>query len=233
MIQFENVIFSPNNKVVLGPISIQLSEHRIGVVGRNGSGKSSFLRMAAGLIDPSQGQVTVSDIDVAKDRLGALDVIGIIFQNPDHQIIFPTVSEEVAFGLQQQGHSKDAAMLAANKVLSDHGCADWGDRHTHTLSQGQRHLVCLISVLAMKPATILLDEPYAGLDIPTAARLHRKLANVEQQVILVTHDPKVLTGFDRVIWIENGEVHADGSAKDVLADFENYMTELGALDVDP
>lgn len=232
MIKFEGVKFAPAGTHVLGPIDIALSEQRIGIVGRNGSGKSSFLRLAAGLIEPSDGAVSINEINVAKDRKGALDVVGIIFQNPDHQIIFPTVQEEVAFGLYQQGQTKTQSQDTALAALKLHGCAEWAARHTHTLSQGQRHLVCLISVLAMEPATILLDEPYAGLDIPTAARLHRKLAQVDQQVVLVTHDPSALSDFDRVIWIEKGAVHMDGPARQVLGDFRAAMDVLGAQDAD-
>jgi biotin transport system ATP-binding protein len=227
---FRDVEYTPQGNPVLGPISVEMPEQRIGIVGRNGSGKSSFARLLAGLIKPDVGLVTIAGVDVAKDRKQALTTIGIIFQNPDHQIIFPTVGEEMAFGLHQMGMPRERAAEKAALTLSYHGRAHWFDRSTHELSQGQRHFVCLMSVLAMEPKTIVLDEPYAGLDIPTSMQLHRWLDGLEQQVILITHDPDALTGFDRVLWLEKGHIAGDGAAKLVLAKFKAEMSRLGGLD---
>ncbi len=227
---FENVEYRPQGSHVLGPVSVKLPEQRIGVVGRNGSGKSSFARLLAGLIAPDVGKVSIAGVDVAKDRKKAVSTVGIIFQNPDHQIIFPTVSEEMAFGLQQMGMSRDRAARKVMQVLAKHHCTGWADRNTHALSQGQRHLVCLMSVLAMGPKTIVLDEPYAGLDIPTSMQLHRWLDQLALQIILITHDPKVLTGFDRVLWFEGGMIAGDGQARPVLKDFTREMKRLGGRD---
>lgn len=227
---FKDVEYTPQGTHVLGPVSVEMSEQRIGIVGRNGSGKSSFARLLAGLIKSDAGHVTVADVDVAKDRKAALTTIGIIFQNPDHQIIFPTVGEEMAFGLHQMGMPRERATEKAALTLSYHGRAHWFDRSTHELSQGQRHFVCLMSVLAMEPKTIVLDEPYAGLDIPTSMQLHRWLDGLDQQIILITHDPDALAGFDRVLWFEGGHIAGDGAAKSVLANFKSEMARLGGLD---
>jgi biotin transport system ATP-binding protein len=227
---FKDVEYTPQGHPVLGPISVEMSEKRIGIVGRNGSGKSSFARVLAGLIKPDEGHVSVAGVDVAKDRKAALTTIGIIFQNPDHQIIFPTVGEEMTFGLHQMGMPRARAAEKAALILSDHGRAHWFDRSTHELSQGQRHFVCLMSVLAMEPKTIVLDEPYAGLDIPTSMQLHSWLTGLDQQVILITHDPDALAGFDRVLWLEGGHIAGDGAAKPVLTKFKAEMTRLGGMD---
>lgn len=227
---FKEVEYTPQGNHVLGPVSVEMSEQRIGIVGRNGSGKSSFARLLAGLIKPDVGHVTVAGVDVAKDRKAALTTIGIIFQNPDHQIIFPTVGEEMAFGLHQMGMPRERATEKAALTLSYHGRAHWFDRSTHELSQGQRHFVCLMSVLAMEPKTIVLDEPYAGLDIPTSMQLHRWLDGLDQQIILITHDPDALAGFDRVLWLEGGHIAGDGAANLVLANFKAEMARLGGLD---
>ncbi len=227
---FEDVEYRPQGTHVLGPVSVELSERRIGVVGRNGSGKSSFSRLLAGLIASDVGKVTVRDVDIVKDRKAALSTVGIIFQNPDHQIIFPTVGEEIEFGLQQMGMPRERAAQKAALTLSYHGRSHWLDCSTHTLSQGQRHFVCLMSVLAMEPKTIVLDEPYAGLDIPTSLQLHRWLDKLDQQIILITHDPEKLKDFDRVLWLEKGLIVKDGPADDVLKGFNTEMTRLGEQD---
>lgn len=226
---FDNVSLAKDGKQIIGPLSLTLHEKRIGIVGQNGSGKSTFARLLAGLIAPDTGAVLLGGKDLYKNRKTALAQIGVIFQNPDQQIIFPTVVEEIAFGLQQQGQSKKAAHAKAMQVLIQHSRSDWADRNTHVLSQGQRHYLCLMAVLAMEPALILLDEPYAGLDIPTSMGLHHMLDQLDQSLVMITHDPVVLQNFDRVIWLENGQIKQDGPAAPVLADFSAEMQRLGQL----
>ncbi len=226
---FDNVSLAKDGKQIFGPLSLNLREKRIGIVGQNGSGKSTFARLLAGLIAPDSGQVHLNGANLFKDRKTALAHIGVIFQNPDQQIIFPTVIEEIAFGLQQQGLNKTDAHRRAQDVLARHGRADWADRNTHILSQGQRHYLCLMAVLAMQPSLIILDEPYAGLDIPTSMGLHHMLGKLDQSLVMITHDPAVLQEYDRVIWLENGSVKQDGPAAPVLADFSAEMQRLGAL----
>jgi biotin transport system ATP-binding protein len=219
-------------KPVLSDVSAHLTEARIGIAGRNGSGKTTLLRLVAGLVAPTEGTIRVGGVDPARDRRAMLGRIGILFQNPDHQIIFPTVEEELAFGLRQQGRSEAEARVAARAVLARQGRAHWAGATVQTLSQGQRQWLCLMSVLAMEPATILLDEPFAALDLPSAARLARVLEGLTQQVVIVSHDPAVLERMDRVLWLEAGRVVADGPAGDVLRDFRAEMTRLGEADAD-
>ena len=144
------------------------------MIGRNGSGKTTLLRLLAGLVAPSAGVVRVGEIDPYTDRKAALAKIGILFQNPDHQILFPTVEEELAFGLIQQGQTQAAAMAAALALLQREGRADWAKTPVSTLSHGQKQWLCLQAVLLMQPETLLLDEPFAALDMPTEARLRRQ-----------------------------------------------------------
>ena len=229
-VTFERVSFSRDGKRVLGPLDLSLTERRIGIVGRNGSGKSTLVRLACGLLAPDQGEIRVNGEDIYSDRSAALDNIGIIFQNPDHQIIFPTVEEEIAFGLQQKGQNKATAHLNARVLLRQHGRSHWAERPSQALSQGERHYLCLMSVLAMGPRVLLLDEPYAGLDIPSSMQVHRALDTLDQQVILVSHDLAVLEGYDRVLWIEGGEVVEDGAPKAVLKKYKAEMQRKGEQD---
>ena len=103
-VELRAVGVSLSGRRILNGISARLSEPRVGIVGRNGSGKTTLARVVAGLIEPNDGEARIGGLDMARDRRAALAAVGIIFQNPDHQIIFPTVLEEVAFGLTQQGH---------------------------------------------------------------------------------------------------------------------------------
>lgn len=217
---------------ILQDVTLRLTEQRIGILGQNGSGKTTLLRLMAGLIAPTGGTVTVEGIDPAKDRRAMLSALGILFQNPDHQIIFPTVEEELSFGLRQMGRSAAEAQAAARAVLAAHGRAHWAAVPVATLSHGQKQLLCLLAVLAMAPRTILLDEPFAGLDLPTQIRLHRLLDGLPQRLVTITHDPAMLAGYDRVIWLDAGRVRRDGPAAAVAAEFRAEMERLGGIDAD-
>jgi len=219
-------------RTVLSDLTLHLTARRIGIVGRNGSGKTSLLRLMAGLVAPTSGQVRLDGIDPAADRRAALARVGILFQNPDHQILFPTVIEEVAFGLRQAGRSEAEAEAAARAVLARHGRGHWAGAAVSALSQGQRQMLCLMSVLAMAPATLLLDEPFAALDLPTRARLARTIAALPERVVMVSHDPAALAGMDRVVWLEAGRVRREGPGPAVLAEFTAAMAAVAETDAD-
>ena len=225
-IQFENVSLSLNAREVLKGVSLDVQEQRVGVIGRNGSGKTSFARLLCGLLAPSSGRVRVNGNDLFKHRAAALKTVGILFQNPDHQIIFPTVLEELSFGLTQQGQRKAEAMQNATKILQQFDRLDWAERTIATLSQGQRHLVCLLSVLAMAPPLLVLDEPFAGLDLPTKTYLQNLLYGLDQSVLHITHDLQALAEYERVIWLEKGQVAGDGLPKNIIPAFENAMAQV-------
>jgi biotin transport system ATP-binding protein len=217
---------------VLAGLDLTLTEPRIGIVGRNGSGKTSLLRLIAGLVAPSTGTVRVDGSDPARDRKAMLGALGILFQNPDHQILFPTVGEELAFGLIQQGLPRATATARVKAILTAEGRAHWEGAATHTLSQGQRQYLCLLAVLAMAPDWLLLDEPFAALDLPTQDRLRRRLAGLPQRIIVISHDPAAVADMDRVIWLEAGRIRADGAAAPVLQAFRDQMARLGEADAD-
>jgi biotin transport system ATP-binding protein len=222
---------SVSDRVILSELTLSLSEHRIGIIGRNGSGKTSLLRLMAGLIAPSTGEVLVEGSS-PQNRRAMLANLGILFQNPDHQILFPTVGEELAFGLRQMGQSQSAAEAAVTALLEAEGRSHWFGANTHSLSQGQRHYLCLLAVLLMAPRTILLDEPFAGLDLPTQHRLARRLATLPQRLITISHDPAAVANCDRVLWLEAGRIRADGPAAEVLPAFITEMTRIGERDAD-
>jgi biotin transport system ATP-binding protein len=204
---------------VIDNVSVAIGDDRVGIIGANGSGKSTLARLIAGLIKTDTGSIMVNGVDVYKDRKGALDTVGIIFQNPDHQIIFPTCAEEIAFGLTQKGMNRKEADMKARAFLVEHRRGDWADRLAHQLSQGQRHYLCLMAILAMSPDVIVLDEPYAGLDLVTSTQLQRTLAALDQQVVMITHDTELLANFDRVIWMDQGKIIANDTPDLVIPKF--------------
>ncbi|WP_316863476.1 ABC transporter ATP-binding protein [uncultured Cohaesibacter sp.] len=211
---------------IFSNLSVTLTERRIGLIGRNGSGKSTLARLICGLLEPSEGEILTHGADLFKDRKTAMETIGLIFQNPDHQIIFPTVEEEIAFGLENIIGNKKDARRRAKQFLEKFGRADWAERGTYSLSQGQRHLVCLMAVLAMEPKVIILDEPFAGLDWPTTKRLYRWLDALDQQLLMVTHDIEHLESYDRILWLEKGRIVGDGRPEAILPLYRKAMEAL-------
>jgi biotin transport system ATP-binding protein len=230
-IALRDVALSRDGRTVFRDLSLDLAERRIGVIGRNGSGKSQLLRLIAGLAAPDGGRVRIGLVDPAVDRRAAIRAIGLLFQNPDHQIIFPTVREELSFGLRALGLDPHAVRARADAMLGRFGRGDWAERNVQTLSQGQRHLLCLMAVLAMDPATILLDEPFSGLDLAASLRLRHVLDGLPQRLVHVTHDLDALAGYDRVIWIDGGRIAADGAPAAVVAAYGAAM-RLRARDAD-
>ena len=208
---------------ILENLSLSIKEQRVGFIGRNGSGKTTLLRILAGLQELNNGKVLIDGTEVAKKRNEAIKKVGIIFQNPDHQIIFPTVGEELRFGLTQLGLSKNEADLKVIACLKQYDKVDWFERSISTLSQGQKHLVCLLSVLLMKPRVLLLDEPFTGIDIPTQLKLEHYLSSLKQTIIHVSHVPETFENYQRLIWMDEGIIQADGIPKTVIKKYRTAM----------
>ncbi|MDF1727315.1 MAG: ABC transporter ATP-binding protein [Sulfitobacter sp.] len=230
LIELADLRFAPEGRAVLEGISLRTQAQRIGVVGRNGSGKSTLVRLVAGLEPGAEGQVRIGGVDPLSDRKGALGAVGILFQNPDHQIIFPTVEEELAFGLRQMGLGKAAVQERVAATLDRFGRSHWTSAAIHQLSQGQRQLVCLMAVLAMAPKVILLDEPFSGLDIPTRLHLQRVLAGINATLVQVTHDPATVADHDLILWLEEGRIARQGPPDTVLPEYRARMEEIGGSD---
>lgn len=227
LVSIEGVHLALGGITILRDVTLQSDARRIGIVGRNGSGKTTLARIIAGLVAPDRGKARLAGINVAKDRKAALGLVGILFQNPDHQIIFPTVEEEIAFGLRQMGKSKLEAARGVAAILARFNKGHWAGASIHQLSQGQRQLVCLMAVLAMQPRVIILDEPFSGLDIPTARHLQRLLDGLEAMLIHITHDPLVLEHYGHILWLEQGKVIQQGPPDTVLRAFSDRMRQLG------
>lgn len=223
-ILFEHVTFSRGPERLFSDLSVCLSERRIGLLGDNGAGKSTFLRLTNGLLAPHSGRVLVDGIDTALDSAAAMRKVGFVFQNPDHQIVFPTVLEEVAFGFRARGASARQSREQAISALVQHGCAHWKDVGVHELSDGQRQRLCIVSVVALEPDILVMDEPFASLDLPTRLGLSTMLARLPQRMLIASHDLDLLAGLDRVIWLEDGAIREDGRPADVLPQYREAAT---------
>lgn len=191
-------------------LSLHLHESRIGLIGDNGAGKSSLFRLICGLDRPDAGQVKV--LDSAS--------VGMMFQNPDEQIIFPTVEEELGLSLHACGLTRHAARVQAREWLQARGLGNWAERAISSLSQGQRQHVCWLALLIASHGLLLLDEPFSSLDLPGQAQLDQEIAQASQQVIVSTHVLQHIRHFERVIWLDRGAVRLDGPGHEVCTAYE-------------
>ena len=211
---------------VFAGLHLQLHEARIGLIGFNGAGKTSLLRMLAGLDVPQQGRIVRQGETLHSAERGHAPSrrVGLMFQNPDDQIIFPTVEEELALSWRSaHGGDRHATKAGVQAFLQERGLAAWGPRAVSALSQGQRQWVCWLALLLAQPRVLLLDEPYASLDLPGQLRLAADIAASTQQVIVSTHVLDYVRDYPRVLWLEQGQVRADGPGDQVCAAYEAWV----------
>jgi biotin transport system ATP-binding protein len=209
VIEVRDVTHRYGERTVLSHVDVTLAEHRVGIVGANGSGKSTFVRLLNGLVLPSAGRVTVDGLDTRGDGREVRRRVGFCFTDPDAQIVMPTVAEDVAFGLRRRGLSKAEAKARVTDALAAYGLADHADHPAHLLSGGQKQLLALTSVLVTEPALLVMDEPTTLLDLRNARMVSGVVAALPQQVVLVTHHLDLLDGFDRVLVFDEGRLVCD------------------------
>jgi biotin transport system ATP-binding protein len=229
-IRLDAVTLVRGSHQVFEGLTLSLQEARIGLVGDNGAGKSSLFRLISGLDQPERGRVVVHGCDTQTDRGQLAKHVGLMFQNPDDQIIFPTVAEELAFSLTARGETRQAARRQARDFLARRGLEAWAGRAVSELSQGQRQQVCLLALQISEPATLLLDEPFASLDLLSQARLAAQLEESGHQILVSTHLLEHVYDFERVLWLEQGKVRADGPGRDICEAYAENVRQRAALE---
>ncbi|HET9829172.1 MAG TPA: ABC transporter ATP-binding protein [Nocardioidaceae bacterium] len=211
-------------RTVLSEVTVRLEEQRVGVVGANGSGKSTFARLLNGLVLPSAGRVTVDGLDTRSQGREVRRRVGFCFTDPDAQIVMPTVAEDVAFGLRRRGMAKADARSRVEKTLVAYGLGGYQDHPAHLLSGGQKQMLALASVLVTEPALLVMDEPTTLLDLRNAQLVARVVAGLPQQVLLVTHHLDLLDGFDRVLVFDEGRLVLDDAPAAAVRHYRTLMT---------
>ena len=229
IIRFDNVHFKypGSEKETLRGISLYIEEGTfVAVLGRNGSGKSSLAKHMNAILLPSSGKVTVCGMDTAdEDRI--LDIrrnVGMVFQNPDNQIVANVVEDDVAFAPENLGVPSDQIRRRVDDALTLVDMFNFKTHAPHLLSGGQKQRVAIAGVLAMRPKIIVLDEPTAMLDpqgrrdvISTVTALCRENG---MTVILITHHMDECVNADRVIVMADGSVVKDGTPQSVFSDVD-------------
>jgi len=215
-------------------LSIQPGEY-IGLMGMNGSGKSTLARLCNGLIKPTEGKVYVNGMDSseAQNIPHIRQLVGMVFQNPDNQLICPVVEEEIAFGLENLGLPIVEIKRRVEWALETMGLTAERHHAPHLLSGGQKQKVALASVLAMMPDYLILDEPTAMLDPLSRWELLEHLNALKTQkgmtIILSSHNPEDLVHADRLVVIDQGSLFLLGTPREVCA----REAELAAIGLQP
>lgn len=193
------------------------------ILGHNGSGKSTLAKLTNGLIKPTSGKVTVNGMDTAEEEreFDIRKIVGLVFQNPDNQIVSSVVEEDVAFGPENLGLPPNEIRQRVDEALQTVDMYDKREHMTHKLSGGQKQRVAIAGIIAMEPECIVLDEPTAMLDpkgrrevMDTVHKLNREKGIT---VILITHYMEEADGSDRVIVMSDGKITADGSPRDIFS----------------
>ena len=224
-IEFSSVSVAFDDTVVLEDINLTLTEQRIGIIGQNGGGKSTLTRLINGLGEPSEGTVTVDQMDVAKQGKKVREKVGFVFSDAENQIVMPNVRDDVAFSLRRFNLPKHERIARVDAALERFGLAEFAERSPHTLSGGQKQLLALAAVMVIDPILIIADEPTTLLDLRNRDRIKREFARLEQQLIVVTHDLDFLRDFDRVICIDNHRIAADGRPAEVIDFYQDLMAQ--------
>lgn len=204
IIRLKNISFSYNEKVVLQDINLEVYEgDRIGLIGPNGSGKTTLLYIIMGLIKSQSGSVEIFGKirQKEKDFIEVRQKIGLLFQDSDSQLFCPTVKEDIAFGPLNLGKTKQEAEKIVKETMNILGLQSLENRVIYKLSGGEKRLVALATVIAMKPVCFLLDEPSSGLDEDSVNKLLNYLKNNSNTYVVVSHDRNFIESATEKIYI--------------------------------
>jgi len=223
LIEFRGASVSYDGETVLAPLNVSFDEQRIGIIGSNGSGKSTTVRMINGLIEPTAGSVLYDGLSPTSQGKEVRKRVGFVFSDAESQIVMPRVSDDVAFSLRRFKLPRAEVQARVAAVLERFELAHLAENSPHTLSGGEKQMLALASVLVIEPDTVIADEPTTLLDLRNRRRIIRELMNLEQQLVVVTHDLEMLQDFDRVLVIDEGQLLYDGSPGDAIAFYIDRM----------
>src|SRR5215217_1682542 len=202
----------------------------VGVVGPNGGGKSTLLRLLNGLIKADTGSVSIGGLDPAAEPFEVRKRVGMLFQNPDNGLVAPFVEDDVAFGLENLGIEREEMRERVREAILAVGLQGYERREPHTLSGGEKQRVALAGLIALDPEILLLDEPTSMLDASGRREVMERLENLrgERTVLHVTHHIEELLDSDRILVLNAGRLAADVSPEQLLSDAsllrENRLT---------
>ncbi len=229
---------------ILKDVSLRFTAKRTAVLGLNGSGKSTLLGLFNGLTHPDEGIVRVNGLDTLEapsrgskgagshaGSQGAFEGVGMLFAQPEAQLIMPTVAEDIDLSLRRAAAIEGSTLSGEQRrerireLLRERGIERLVDQSVFTLSGGEKQLVALTSVLAARPQILLLDEPTTLLDLRNRARLLKHLESLDQMLVLSTHDLDLAASCDEAVIIHDGRLLAQGDAEQLVQQYRTWCAE--------
>ncbi|MFX1511855.1 MAG: energy-coupling factor ABC transporter ATP-binding protein [Promethearchaeota archaeon] len=226
-VKIRNLNFSYTPQIrVLKNLFLDIEEGRyIALAGKNGSGKTTLLKHLNGLIlPPNNSEIEIFGNPLGKDtRKTVQKLVGVVAQNPDDQVFFPIVKDDIAFGPRNQGKSQEEVKKLVDEALKATGTLHLKDRITSKLSFGEKKRVAISGIIAMKPRLLVLDEPTLGIDpwgIPELLDLIDGIRK-ERTILVATHDPTLMKRVDNIAYLTNGKIET------VFPTFEEFARRTG------
>ncbi|MBF2077155.1 MAG: ABC transporter ATP-binding protein [Synechococcales cyanobacterium T60_A2020_003] len=217
----QNVSFSyPDKPDTLQNVSLTIQPgERVAIIGPNGAGKTTLFMSICGVLKPHQGEIEVFGRSIALGEFRP--EIGLVFQNPDDQLLSASVWDDVAFAPQNMGLDEAAVHERVREALHLTGTTELANRAPHHLSGGEKRMVAIAGVIAMHPRVVIYDEPSANLDLRARRRLINFLKTTTETLVISSHDLEFLLEVcDRVILMDEGKIVADGEPKTIMGDQE-------------
>lgn len=228
MITVKNLNYKyKTGEFALSDINLEIKNNEfVTIIGKNGSGKSTFSKLISGLVKFKNGEIKIDNLDLS-DKKQALEIrknIAIVFQNPENQIIFDKVYDDIAFGLKNLGFYKEEIENRIDEALKQVNMLDFKYSYTTELSLGQKQRIAIASALAIKPKILILDEPTTMLDPGSKKQIYEILKSLKQSgitIIYITNFIDEILLCDRTIIFENGKLKKDFYKKDLISNLEH------------
>lgn len=229
MIRIQNLQYRyPDGTQALHGVDLTISDGEFVLIcGPNGSGKTTLIRHIKGLLKPTAGSITVDGFDTVSQQREVLWRVGMVFQDADSQIVGETVLEDVAFGPENLGLSRDAVKARVFSALEKVGMGNLADKPCHLLSGGEKRRLAIAGVLAMEPHVLIFDEPFANLDYAGVRQVLHQIVGLHQKghtILLTTHDvEKVVAHTDRIAILSAGKLRAIGVPESIVPQLALYQ----------
>ncbi len=217
----------PDGTRALKGIDLTISDGEFLLIcGPNGSGKTTLIRLVGGLLNPTAGSVQINGFDPIKNSREVRRLVGMVFQDPDSQIVGETVKEDIAFGPENLGLPVKEIMERVDRALLVMGLKELSEKPCYLLSGGEKRRLAIAGVLAMRPQVILFDEPFSFLDYPGIQEVLKHMVNLHREghtLVVTTHDvEKVIAHVDRTAIIHEGELKMAGPPEELMMKLSQF-----------
>ena len=234
MIELKNVSFRYDKTVEeyqIDTVSFHVKQGEwLSIVGHNGSGKSTVVRLIDGLLEAESGEIYIDGKQLTRETIWEIrSKIGIVFQNPDNQFVGATVEDDVAFGLENQGIPREEMLQRVEKAIEQVGMLEFKDREPSRLSGGQKQRVAIAGIIALRPTIIILDEATSMLDPEGREDLMAVMRELQKKfqltIISITHDLSEIALSDRTLVFQKGKLESSMTPRELFS--RNDLTEIG------